>query len=563
MARRRKIATNQQANGQRKSEMADGANKAKNAGDTANKADKTRSVGKLSLIDRAVHAVAPIWGAKRAVARYKAQRFHAAASYDAARRNRLNADFNPKNSTADAAVLGDLDVLIPRSRDLIRNTPMGRAVMLSYSRNVIGCGIKPTPNVRDPQGKLDETFNDEAKAQFFDWANDPSQCDVEGRLTFWDMQRQAIEQIVEAGELYFREVVVNDPTRANPLALQRLEIDQLNLDLDQADSGREVRRGIEIDGQRRAVAYHFWDRPTNDTGTFFPQKTVVIKADDILHVYLQDRPGQTHGVPILAAVIPKIRDLSEYDNWELIATRTQAAPAILVNREFPDEGMEGMDDENDTGLEIDAAVWGPGLTVTSGLGETVTGFQPSRPGGQYRPFTEQQKRYIAAGSNISYEQLSRDFSQGTYSSQRQGAHEDQRAFKVYQDLIITQLCNRAWQRFVRWGVMSGKLKAPGFFSDPRRWFRVTWRAPGWPWIDPLKEAQSAGILLNMNLTTREKLIASLHGEHYADIFEQLKREEEQQDVIGLAPSAAPLPKKPSIKDGSADGSAGQNENEDT
>jgi capsid protein len=61
---------------------------------------------------------------------------------------------------------------------------------------------------------------------------------------------------------------------------------------------------------------------------------------------------------------------------------------------------------------------------------------------------------------------------------------------------------------------------------------VTWQAPGWPWVDPLKDSRAAKTEIELGINTRRKLAAD-RGHDFDELVEQLKREKGQLEQAGI------------------------------
>ena len=105
--------------------------------------------------------------------------------FDGARNDRLFADWNPLNVSADADILNDLDKLKARCRQLIMNDPHAAGMMNSFVSNVIGTGLKPQSRLNSEVLKL-------TSVQVKEWERTFEQvfkifikkCDAERKLHF-------------------------------------------------------------------------------------------------------------------------------------------------------------------------------------------------------------------------------------------------------------------------------------------------------------------------------------------------------------------------------------------
>lgn len=516
----------------------------------------------MKLIESAIRTISPGWAERRArsLARIEAVAEQvkalkaASTAYEGARKDRTNADWNPAIGTADALSLDNLPALIARCRDLCRNTGYGKSISHAVKRTTVGKGLRPTPMVTNPDGTPNDDINILLEEAFDDWASTKEFCDTEGRITFWQMQRQALGQCVEAGEYFFRMVTVKEPDSPSGLQLQRMEVDQLDtFNITNTQTGNEIRRGIEVNDLGRPVGYWFLNNPVNDAFSL-PTDSRRFDARQILHLMFQERPGQSHGIPLLHSIMKKMRDLGEYDDWELFAARVQACISVIINREQGDDiglqlpdGEDGLDD--DRNME---SVFQPGMQFTGRPGEKIEGFAPTKPGNAYQPYVQQQQGSIGAAVDLSYEQIARDFSRGTYSSQRQGMLEDRRAVEPSQEVVIDSVLTPVWRQFVIQGVMSGGIQIDGFWEDPKRFTKVEWQPPGYPWIDPQKEGNAFMQLWKARMMTFKEICAT-RGKDWRRVLAQWHKEVEY--IESLDPDF----ERPTNIDGASGGDNGDDE----
>lgn len=496
-----------------------------------------RGIG--GALDRVIGVFDPVRVGKRMAAREANQRL-SSRYYDGAARDRTTADWNPRTGTKDAELAADLPTLIARSRDVVRNTSAGRAVVRAYGRNVVGCGLTPSADAVDDAGNSLEKFNERVDRDFADWAENALYCDVEKRLPLWEQEEQAVCQAIEVGEFYMHFTVVDNPGRSpSRLRLQRLEVDSLNTMLTEY-GGREVRRGVEIDEFCAPLAYHFFTRPLNDVGGGVRGDSRRIPADRICQLNRQERPGQTHGAPEMVAALRDIRDLQEYQLWTLVAAKTQAGPALIISRasasEFPStptlanpEGDDGVDADNNVENIIQ-----PAMVFTGEPGDEVKGMPPTQPGGNYTGYVQSLQEGIGAATDLSYGQVTRDHKRGTYSGQRQELASDNRVFRAWQKRLSLRLLRQVWEEFITLGVLDGRYSAlaPDFFTNPLNYLRVEWSGAGMPWIDAHREIKASKEGLESGIFTH-KMVDARQGVHWKAVMIQRKREQDFAEKIGL------------------------------
>lgn len=117
-------------------------------------------------------------------------------------------------------------------------------------------------------------------------------------------------------------------------------------------------------------------------------------------------------------------------------------------------------------------------------------------------------RAMAAGVNLTYEQLTGDYSQVSYSSQRASMLEFRRFCEAVQHhTVVFQFCRPVWAMFMRWQVMQGNVSAVDYLNPQNGLQTAKWLPPSWPWVDPLKDAKAAIMEMDANLHSRADIIA--------------------------------------------------------
>ena len=162
-------------------------------------------------------------------------------------------------------------------------------------------------------------------------------------------------------------------------------------------------------------------------------------------------------------------------------------------------------------------------------------------GNGYSVFEQSLLRYIAAGLGVSYEQLSRNYAQMSYSTARASANESWAYFMGRRKFVASR---QASQMFLCWleeaivrRVVTLPSKARFSFQEARSaWGNCDWIGSGRMAIDGLKEVQEAVMLIEAGLSTYEKECAK-RGDDYQEIFAQQVRETMERRAAGLKPPA--------------------------
>lgn len=449
-----------------------------------------------------------------------------AASYD-----RLVSDWMTTTTSLDADLRQSLKTLRQRSRDLAQNNDYCRNALRVIENNVIGQGITMQASVRMRRGgRMDDDTNQAIEAAWSIWKR-ARHCHTAGVLGFADIERLAIRSVAESGEVFIRMVRQSFGRSRVPLALEIIEADRLDVDLNEMakDTGNDIRMGIERDKWGRPVAYHFRTEHPGDyplTSRTTEQRTVRVPADDVIHLFRSERPGQTRGYPWIASAIMRMHHLNGYTEAEVIAARAEACRMGFITSPEDDAMQDGTDSD------VPVSNFEPGKIERLLPGETYTEAKPTRPGGQFEPFVRAMLRSMAAGLGVSYATLSRDYSDSNYSSSRLSLLDDRDQWRTLQSWMVESFHRRVFEEWLDLAVLAGELRLPQYESNPEPFRAVRWIPRGWQWIDPAKEMAAYKDAVRCGFTTLADVVGQQGGD-LEDIMQQRQRELQMAEDMGL------------------------------
>lgn len=380
----------------------------------------------MNLVDRAVLLINPSSGLRRIQARRAAD---VLMNYDAASNRSRNSTLKRPATDADAAAWGQRRVLSWVARDLVRNTPFARRAQQVISGNVVGTGI--LPKIEAKSERLQRDFTAKVKAHC-----DTTDIDALGRLNLAGIQALVMNTVVDSGECLVR---IRNRTLADGLALpfqlEVLEPDYLDDMRDGAFDGYTIRDGIQYDLLGRRMGYWlFREHPgSNDRALRLTLESRFVPADQVLHVFRQDRPGQRRGVSWFAPVAMALRDLHDYEEAHLVRQKLAACFAAFVTSPEDAPGLTtsvGLDEDSQS---LDSIM--PGRVEYLRPGEGVSFANPPGVDG-FDEFTRGMLRGIAAAMGITFEALTGDFSQVNFTSGRMGHQEMMRNVEVWQWVMM-------------------------------------------------------------------------------------------------------------------------------
>jgi len=497
-------------------------------------------------IDDAIGLFSP----KRAYAR---KRFRAASSvlqsYNSARTNRLRKNWLVTGGSADYDILEDLKILRERSRDLNRNDGYASGITKGFVNDIIGTGILPQSRV-DRQflgisDKRAEEYQRSAERCFRDWAKT---ADITGALDFQEVQKLAMKQVIENGEIFIVRTMKQRIGRKYEFCLQLVEADRVDTPTSYSGN-KNIRKGIELDDEGIPIAYYIRKGHPGDYNNRVKEaaeyERVPARRSDgkwnVIHLYEKDRPGQSKGVPWFASIMTDFKDLSDYDEAELTAARVAACFSLFVTTENPQDmaanwnATKQSDGSTLTSLE-------PGMIEHLAPGENIQSFNPQRPSSTYEAFVVSRLRKIAASQGLPYEVVAKDYTKTNYSSARAALLGARRYFGEKQSWIARKLCHVVWEEVLNEAFIKGYLDhATTFLGKQAGWSQARWIPQGWQWVDPLKEVKASQVAMEIGVTSLADECAS-QGKDYEEVLDQIVREkkmiktaEQENDIKLLGP----------------------------
>lgn len=479
----------------------------------------------MNWLDKTIGFFSPSWAYRRVAWRQALRGF-----YDAGNTDRLNAGWVPVNGTAEQTDRQQRDIIRARARDLERNSDIAEAIVGPLERNVVGTGIRVQAKVLKSDGTEDEELNQKIEDLWDEWCR-PRNCDITGQQSFQEMQAMAIRRLQVDGGIIFVKVYTN--TGPVPFCLQAREVDDLDTSINFLPGlGRNrVIGGIEMDEYNKPVAY--WLKKYTPDG-FWTGKSERIEAQRVIFLWKKTRPTQIREMPPLAKTLPRVRDVNEFVEAVAVKERILACLSVFITKQIPSgalgRGISRGKTDNQSGYQ--QRTISPGMIQELQPGESIAAVTPSGQATSAKDFISMQQRLAGSGQGLSYEAVSRDMSQVNYSSARQGMLEDQRTYMMWQQFLIEHFCREVYTEFLISAVLSGQLNIPDFWQNRRKYLKHVWIAPGWSWIDPLKEVTANAKAIETGQDTLSRICAE-RGEDWRDVLKQRAAEIKLAQELGI------------------------------
>ncbi|MEO0385053.1 MAG: phage portal protein [Pseudomonadota bacterium] len=473
------------------------------------------------------------------MASYSQSAFRAASTTD-----QDMAGWRPSLASADADWNLERNTVVARVTDLLRNDPVAVAGRSRRTDMVVGSGLRLQARVdyaalgleRDDAKALNKAIEREWRT----FANDPlKRCDVTGRHSVGEMMRLAEKESYRGEYLMAVRWKPNSGARY-ATALQLIDPDRLSNPNYSMDTP-ELTAGVERDADGLPVAYHIqnahpgdifgvargdqwsWTREARLTPWGRPR---------IIHGFEADRVDQTRGVPDLAPVINRLKMLTRYADAEVASAVVNAMFAAFIKTgHSPEDAASMLMDVDDHKLREQTyekvKFNGVRLPVLA-PGDEIEIPDASREHGGFTNFMTSFLQSIASTLDLSYEQLSMDFSNTNYSSARAALNEVWRSVDRRRKGFVSQCANWIYMAFLEEALdryIHVPDGLPGFWDAPAAWMRCEWIGPGRGFIDPVKEAQGAELRVN-NLTSTRTIEAAMQGYDLEELLDMLEQEKE-------------------------------------
>ena len=475
----------------------------------------------------------------------------------------------PSSGSADSTVLGSKDLTLNRIRDVVRNDPTARSAVERLVDLVVGSGLRLTSKpdaaalgITDP--KVARALGKSIEREWRQFADDPRRtCDATRRLSANAMFRLLARTWIMGGECTYLLSWKPGPQRYSTCVMA-IDPDRLS-NPNQTIETASIRGGVEMGPDGTPVAYHvreahsadWWAAGRNWTWTRVPRQTSWGRPV-FVHGFEPDREGQTRAISPFAALVLRLRMIGKHADHELAAAAANAIFTAFVESDLPaDQVQERMTPGGSIGdrkswanyvlgwLDRSPAKVGGVRIPVMPPGTKVSMNASPRQTTSFPAFQTAFLHSIAASLNISYEQLTMDWSRVNYSSARAALNEVWRSIDRMRQAFAEQVVAPAFHAVIEEAFDKGFIvppdtdtgAAPEFWDAPGAYLRARWLGPAKGAIDPLKEAEASGMRMELMTSTLEHECAAL-GHDYLDVLDQIAIEEAEMAARGLSRRSA-------------------------
>ena len=341
-------------------------------------------------------------------------------------------------------------------------------------------------------------------------------CDPANKMNLYAQQALAVRTLVRDGEVLIEKVVRRDwKDRGLPIPVQTrvLECDYLDkTKVSVSNSGNPIFMGVELDKFGTPIKYHMYDEHPGESRSIKNQKSKPRDADNIIHAFDLERPGQVRGITKLAPVLVRLRDLDEYEDAQLVKQKIAACFVGVVedlNSELLAQSPTKDEQEEEFGRIL--TEWSPGKIIQGVSGKHIN-FNTPPSVDSFKDTTPEYKRSIAAGLGVPYMALACDYGRANYTSSRMEFLDFYKMIDHLQEnVLIPQICHRIFSWFLEGCELTG-LSSKGV--------KGIWTPPKKLLIEPLRDVQGTILSIQSGLISHAEGVRSLGFDPF-DVYDEI------------------------------------------
>lgn len=462
--------------------------------------------------------------------------------FEAARVDRLAADWFATEASINEELRSDLDRLRNRGRQLVNNNDYARKFRGMVENNIIGpAGIRLQVRVEDTPGKPDRLANAAIEAGWSEWSR---ACDVTGRLSLRDLCENLVGSLPSDGEFLVR--MVRGPEAGNrfQFALQVIDVDRIDTSFNGIYGGNAVIMGVEVDNFRRPVALHLFAAHPND-GVRSERRRVRVSADETLHRFKVERAEQMRGIPWMAPGMLSLHHLGGFKLSALLAAEHGANHYGFFTT--PDGQTPPIGEVDANGQAFTASQ--PGVYDTLPTGTGFIKNDSPYPNEVFGPFVKTTLQRIASGWRVAYHSLANDLEGVSFSSIRSGTLEERDRWSADQEWFIGAFMEPVYLAWLQMALLTGSITMPNGSALPAAKFakfaKHEWQPRRWDWVDPEADMNAKVLSVRAGLMAPQDLAAAM-GYDFEDTLAAIAAAQKLAETMGVTltaydatPGAAP------------------------
>ena len=442
--------------------------------------------------------------ARFSLPRWIMARFDAAQTTKDNARHWAAAEFLSADAEADPAVRKTLRT---RARYEVQNNSYARGIVSTLANDTVGTG----PRLQMLFDK--EDLNHEIEHDFAVWAK---RVRLASKLRTMRMAR------CQDGEAFI--ILAQNPDLRSDVKLdiQLVEADRVTDDELQND-GSSV-DGITFDRFGNPKTYKVLKNHPGGTRSFGTE-AMIVKAENMIHCFRQDRPEQHRGIPEITSALPLFAHLRRFTLAVVSAAEAAADFAGVLYTDAPANGeAEAVEAMDSIQLERNMLLTMPG-------GWKMAQVDPKQPVTTYGEFKHEILNEIARCLNLPFNIAAGNSSGYNYASGRLDHQTYYKSLKVDRAFMEAEILDPVFGKWMReWALATGTdIDVCGC--------RHVWFWDGQEHVDPAKEASAQEKRLASKTTTLAAEYAR-QGKDWETELRQIAKERKLMKELGIADDEA-------------------------
>jgi lambda family phage portal protein len=428
--------------------------------------------------------------------------------------------------------------IMETARDLFRNHQLVGQGVRRLCANILRGGF--TLDTKTGDKGLDA----ELSARWYEWADDPDACDVQGESNFHELEKLALQQVIVDGDCFSLPLVDGQ--------IQQIEGHRVRTP---SGTKKNVVHGILLDDQRKRLEYWVTKDDIDPLATLSRVSDITPYAaravdpltgkeyKQVLHHYMKDRTTQTRGITALVPVVDTAGMADDLNFATLV--KAQMAACVTIFRELagsvtlpPAVGNDGIHTTTDTrpdGTTRLLSGWQPGMEIFGFPGEKLTGFSPNVPNAEYFQHAMFLLSIIAVNLDLPVAVLMLDPSKTNFSGWRGAMDQARQRFQEIQQWLIWSMHSPTYCWKVRqWAAddpairqaIEQTMRRQNARMDGINAFEHVWHAQEWPYIEPVADAQG-DVIQERNLLTSPRRRAARRGMDFGELVVEIMEDRER------------------------------------
>jgi lambda family phage portal protein len=396
-----------------------------------------------------------------------------------------------------------------RARYEVANNSYAKGIGLTLANDAIGTGARLQMLTESME------LNREIEHSFLEWA-------LEVNLA--EKLRTMRLALFQDGEAF---AILN----SNPMLEHDVKLDLLLVEADQVTSGfGMVQPDNEIDGVifdnfGNPIAYRVLKYHPGEMRMVYANhlNSMIIPADNMIHLYRLDRPGMHRGIPEITPALPLFAMLRRFTLATLGTAESAANFAAILYTDAPANG------EADAVEPMDAIELERNMLLTMPGGWKMSQLNPAHPASTYAEFKHEILNEIARCLSLPYNIAACNSSGYNYSSGRLDHQTYYKSIQVFQDWFASRVLNRilkAW--LLEYCLQQSEVLNMVYDQRLHTWF---W--DGMEHVDPSKEANAQKTRLE-NMTTNLAIEYARQGRDWESELRQVARERELMQQLNIS-----------------------------